>query len=96
MGAKLFGASVPRREDPRLLRGEGRFVDDIKLPGMLHAAFVRSPHAHARIAGLRVEAAARRPGVFRVLTFADLARWMKPCRSSAPSRRVSPRGSRSP
>jgi aerobic carbon-monoxide dehydrogenase large subunit len=78
MGAKLFGASVPRREDPRLLRGEGRFVDDIKLPGMLHAAFVRSPHAHARIAGLRVEAAVRRPGVFRVLTFAELARWMKP------------------
>jgi aerobic carbon-monoxide dehydrogenase large subunit len=78
MGAKLFGASVPRREDPRLLRGEGRFVDDIKLPGLLHAAFVRSPHAHARITGLRTEAAARRPGVFRVLTFADLARWMKP------------------
>ncbi len=50
MGAKYFGASVPRREDPRLLRGEGRFVDDIKLPGLLHAAFVRSPHAHARIA----------------------------------------------
>ncbi len=78
MGAKLFGASVPRREDPRLLRGEGRFVDDIKLPGLLHAAFVRSPHAHARITGLRTEGAARRPGVFRVLTFADLARWMKP------------------
>jgi aerobic carbon-monoxide dehydrogenase large subunit len=78
MGAKLFGASVPRREDPRLLRGEGRFVDDIKLPGMLHAAFVRSPHAHARVTGLGVDAAARRPGVLRVLTFADLARWMKP------------------
>jgi aerobic carbon-monoxide dehydrogenase large subunit len=78
MGAKLFGASVPRREDPRLLRGEGRFVDDIKLPGMLHAAFVRSPHAHAAIAGIRTEAAAARPGVARVLAFADLERWMKP------------------
>ena len=78
MGAKYFGASVPRREDPRLLRGEGRFVDDLKLPGLLHAAFVRSPHAHARITGLRTEAAAARPGVVRVLTFADLARWMKP------------------
>jgi CO/xanthine dehydrogenase Mo-binding subunit len=78
MGAKLFGASVPRREDPRLLRGEGRFVDDMKLPGMLHAAFVRSPHAHARVLAIRTEEAARRPGVFRIFTFADLERWMKP------------------
>ena len=66
MGAKYFGASVPRREDPRLLRGEGRFVDDIKLPGMLHAAFVRSPHAHARIRAIRTERAERLPGVRHV------------------------------
>ena len=78
MGAKYFGASVPRREDPRLLRGEGRFTDDIKLPGMLHAAFVRSPHAAAHIARVRVEAARRLPGVAHVFTFADLERWMKP------------------
>jgi len=78
MGAKYFGASVRRKEDPRYLRGEGRFVDDIKLPGMLHAAFVRSPHAHARIAAIRTEAARRLPGVAHVLTFADLERWMKP------------------
>src|SRR5262245_21194155 len=78
MGAKYFGASVPRREDPRLLRGDGRFVDDVKLPGMLHAAFVRSPHAHARIAGVRVDAARRLPGVAHVFAFADLERWMKP------------------
>jgi carbon-monoxide dehydrogenase large subunit len=78
MGAKYFGASVPRKEDPRLLRGEGRYVDDIKLPGLLHAAFVRSPHAHARIRGVRTEAARRLPGVARVFTFADLERWMKP------------------
>jgi len=78
VGAKYFGASVPRREDPRLLRGEGRYVDDIKLPGMLHAAFVRSPHAHARITGMRTDAASRLPGVAHVFTFADLARWMKP------------------
>ncbi len=76
MGAKYFGASVPRREDPRLLRGEGRFVDDIKLPGMLHAAFVRSPHAHARIIAIRPDAA-RRDGAL-VFTFADLERFMKP------------------
>jgi aerobic carbon-monoxide dehydrogenase large subunit len=78
MGAKYFGASVRRREDPRYLRGEGRFVDDIKLPGMLHVAFVRSPHAHARIAAIHTDAARRLAGVAHVLTFADLERWMKP------------------
>jgi aerobic carbon-monoxide dehydrogenase large subunit len=78
MGAKYFGASVRRREDPRFLRGEGRYVDDIKLPGLLHAAFVRSPHAHARVMAIRTDAAARTPGVARVLTFADVAPWMKP------------------
>ena len=78
MGAKFFGAAVKRREDPRFLRGEGRFVDDVTLPGMLHAAFVRSPHAHARIIRIHTTAAAAAPGVVRVLTFADLQRWMKP------------------
>ena len=78
MGAKYFGASVRRKEDPRYLRGEGRFVDDIKLPGMLHVAFVRSPYAHARITAIRTEAAKRLPGVAHVFTFADLERWMKP------------------
>jgi carbon-monoxide dehydrogenase large subunit len=78
MGAKYFGAAVKRREDPRFLRGEARFVDDVKLAGMLHAAFLRSPHAHARIAGMRTQAAAAMPGVARVFTFADLERWMKP------------------
>ena len=46
----LIGARIPRLEDEPLLRGRGRFVDDIALPGMLHAAFVRSPHPHARSA----------------------------------------------
>ncbi|HVQ76789.1 MAG TPA: xanthine dehydrogenase family protein molybdopterin-binding subunit [Candidatus Binatia bacterium] len=78
MGARYFGASVPRKEDPRLLRGQGRYVDDIKLPGMVHAAFVRSPHAHARIHGVRAGAAASQPGVVRVLAWDDLAPWMKP------------------
>lgn len=78
MGAKYFGATVKRREDPRFLRGEGRFVDDVTLPGVLHAAFVRSPHAHARIVKIRAESAATAPGVVRVFTFADLERWMKP------------------
>jgi aerobic carbon-monoxide dehydrogenase large subunit len=78
MGAKYFGAAVLRREDPRLLRGEGRFLDDVTLPGLLHAAFVRSPHAHARRLAVRSEAARAMPGVAAVFTFEDLARWMKP------------------
>jgi aerobic carbon-monoxide dehydrogenase large subunit len=78
LGAKYFGAAVRRREDPRFLRGEGRFVDDVTLPGLLHAAFLRSPHAHARLARLDVTAARAIPGVAAVFTFADLARWLKP------------------
>ncbi len=68
----LVGSSLPRRQDARLLRGRGRFVDDIELPGMLHAAFVRSPHAHALIAGIDVTAARSAPGVRAVFTGADL------------------------
>jgi carbon-monoxide dehydrogenase large subunit len=78
MSAKYFGAAVRRREDPRFLRGEGRFVDDVKLAGLLHAAFVRSPHAHARVVAVRTAAAAAMPGVARVFTADDLARWLKP------------------
>jgi aerobic carbon-monoxide dehydrogenase large subunit len=78
MGAKFFGAAVKRREDPRFLRGEGRFIDDVTLPGLLHAAFLRSPHAHARIVRIDTAAAAAAPGVVRVFTFTDLERWMKP------------------
>jgi carbon-monoxide dehydrogenase large subunit len=78
MGAKYFGAAVRRKEDPRLLRGEGRFVDDLKLPGLLHAAFLRSPHAHARLGAIRTGATSACPGVHRVFTFADVARWMTP------------------
>ncbi|MGH7353727.1 MAG: xanthine dehydrogenase family protein molybdopterin-binding subunit [Candidatus Rokuibacteriota bacterium] len=78
MGAKLFGAAVKRREDPRFLRGEARFVDDVVLPGMLHAAFVRSPHAHALIRAVGTGAARALPGVAGVFTHGDLARFMKP------------------
>jgi aerobic carbon-monoxide dehydrogenase large subunit len=78
MGAKYFGAAVRRREDPRFLRGEGRFVDDVTLPAMLHAAYLRSPHAHARIRSVDATRARTMPGVAAVFTHADLARWMKP------------------
>jgi carbon-monoxide dehydrogenase large subunit len=67
MGAKHFGARVKRLEDPALLAGRGRFVDDVKLRGMLHACFVRSPHAHARIVALDAKAATALPGVHAVI-----------------------------
>jgi aerobic carbon-monoxide dehydrogenase large subunit len=72
-GARLLGRSLERVEDGRLLRGTARFVDDIDLPRMLHASFVRSPHAHALIAGIETEAARSMPGVHAVITLADLA-----------------------
>jgi len=68
-----IGQSIKRFEDPRLLLGEGRFVDDMQLPGMLHAVALRSPHAHARIVSIDAEAARRLPGVVTVLTARDLA-----------------------
>ena len=68
----MLGESVPRLEDPALLRGRARFVDDIHLPGMLEAAFVRSPHAHALIRGIDKSAALAAPGVRAVLTLDDL------------------------
>jgi carbon-monoxide dehydrogenase large subunit len=71
--ARIFGRSIKRREDPRLITGRGRFTDDIRLPGTLHAVFVRSPHAHARIRGIDVSAARAHPGVVAVYTGRDLA-----------------------
>ena len=64
---KFFGAPVKRTEDPALITGRGRYVDDIRLPGTLHAAFVRSPHAHAKIHGLNADAARALPGVHAVI-----------------------------
>jgi carbon-monoxide dehydrogenase large subunit len=69
---RYTGASIKRSEDPRILTGAGRYVDDIKLPGMLHAAFVRSPLAHAGVLSVDVLAAQALPGVVAVLTGADL------------------------
>ena len=69
---RYTGASIKRSEDPRILTGAGRYVDDIKLPGMLHAAFVRSPMAHAQVLSVDVSAARELPGVVAVLTGADL------------------------
>jgi carbon-monoxide dehydrogenase large subunit len=71
MSTRWFGERVPRGEDERLLRGRGRFTDDLD-GGALHAALVRSPHAHARIRGIDPSAARRAPGVVAVFTAADL------------------------
>ena len=68
MGVEGIGASVVRKEDRRFITGKGRYVDDIKLVGMTHAHFVRSPHAHARIKSIDTSAAMKMPGVVGVLT----------------------------
>ena len=70
---RILGTSPARVEDERLLRGEGRFVDDIEVPRALHLVFLRSPHAHADILSLSTEAARAMPGVVAVWTGADIA-----------------------
>jgi carbon-monoxide dehydrogenase large subunit len=68
-----IGQSVSRFEDPRLLRGQGQFIDDHNLPGQAHAVLVRSPHAHARIKSINTQAALKAPGVLAVYTGEDVA-----------------------
>ncbi|MDA7475081.1 aerobic carbon-monoxide dehydrogenase large subunit [Planktomarina temperata] len=71
-GLKGMGCSRKRVEDARFTQGKGNYVDDIKLPGMLHGDFVRSPYAHARVKSINIEAAMALPGVVAVLTAKDL------------------------
>ena len=80
---KLVGARVPRLEDPRLLTGQGSYVDDHRPARMLHAAFLRTPYAHARIVRIDAEAARALPGVAAVLTGEDMARDCKPVRAGS-------------
>ena len=68
-----IGRRVLRLEDDPLVRGGGRFVDDLTFAGMLEAAFVRSPHAHAALRGIKAEAARAQPGVRAVFTLSDIA-----------------------
>ncbi|TAK48191.1 MAG: xanthine dehydrogenase family protein molybdopterin-binding subunit [Xanthobacteraceae bacterium] len=68
MGVEGIGASVVRKEDKRFITGKGHYTDDIRLHGMTYAHFVRSPHAHARVAGIDASAALKMPGVVAVLT----------------------------
>ena len=71
--SSLIGARIPRLEDEALLRGKGRFVDDVAAADALHANFVRSPHPHALIRAVSKDAALAVPGVRAVLTLDDLA-----------------------
>lgn len=71
MSATTFGSGIRRREDPRLITGNASYTDDITLPGMLHAALLRSPYAHARINGIDTAQASEAPGVVAVYTGAD-------------------------
>ena len=70
--AAMVGTSIKRREDPRLITGQATYVDDIKLPGMLHMAVLRSPYGHARIRSINTDAARKLPGVVAVYTAEDL------------------------
>ncbi|HEU5319261.1 MAG TPA: xanthine dehydrogenase family protein molybdopterin-binding subunit, partial [Methylomirabilota bacterium] len=69
---RLFGKSIKRREDPRFITGRGNYTDDLKLAGMTYAAFVRSPHAHARIRRIDAAPAQAHPGVVAVFTGKDM------------------------
>ena len=69
-----IGQSVSRFEDPRLLRGEGRYINDLVVPGQVHLVLLRSPHAHAKIVSIDATAALAAPGVLGVFTVADLER----------------------
>src|SRR5579862_6355051 len=73
-----IGRSVPRPYLQRLTQGRGQYVSDVTLPRMAHVAFVRSPHAHARIVGIKADAAKKSPGVIAVVTGAELAKVMTP------------------
>src|SRR5262249_4564086 len=77
---RFTGASVRRKEDPRILTGQGNYIADMQLPGMAHAAFLRSPFAHARITAIDVSAAREAPGVIAIYTGPD----MEPLLSSGP------------
>ena len=79
-----IGKHVPRKEDYRLLTGHGRYIDDIGVVGALHACFVRSPHAHARIVSIDVDAAREMAGVVAVVTGRDVAEWTTRLRMAPP------------
>ncbi|MEA2174333.1 MAG: aerobic carbon-monoxide dehydrogenase large subunit [Blastocatellia bacterium] len=90
MAKKFVGQSIKRTEDPRLIKGLGHYVDDIKLPETLHVAFVRSMYAHARVKEVDVSEAINAPGVVAVYTGADASALIGPvpCASALPDLKV--------
>ncbi len=78
MSTQFFGERIKRNEDPRLLTGRALFVDDVHLPDMAHAAFVRSPYAHARILGIDADSAKEMDGVIEIITADDLGDYWQP------------------
>ena len=78
MTTRIFGSGIRRREDPRLITGQASYTDDIKLTGMVHAAILRSPHAHARITSINTDAAKSASGVLAVYTGADIEGVLNP------------------
>ena len=78
---KIIGSAVQRVEDPRLLTGHGRFIDDIMLPRILHVAFCRSDYAHARIISINTVDIGAMPGVVGIFTAQDLEDEFKPIRA---------------
>lgn len=78
MTTQPLGERIKRNEDPRLLTGRALFIDDLDLPGMVHVAFLRSPHAHARIRSIDVSRAREREGVIAVYTAEDLGSYWQP------------------
>ena len=88
--AHTIGAPLPRKEDFRLVTGQGRYLDDIAVPNCLHAHFVRSPHAHARIVAVDCAAARAAEGVVAVVTGRELAEWTMPLRMAPPIEGLQP------
>jgi carbon-monoxide dehydrogenase large subunit len=80
-----MGAEVKRKEDPRLVTGTSSYVDDIAIPGLHYVAFVRSPHAHAKLGRIDTSAAAKRAGVFKIVTGQDIRAHCQPIPLGGPS-----------
>ena len=78
MTTRIFSSGIRRREDPRLITGRATYTDDVVLPGMAHAAILRSPHAHAKITSIDTSAAAAMDGVVAVYTGADVNEGLAP------------------
>ncbi|HET6310140.1 MAG TPA: molybdopterin cofactor-binding domain-containing protein [Candidatus Nitrosotalea sp.] len=81
----MIGAKIHRREDPRLVSGEGRYTDDFTRPGMVYMSVVRSPHAHALIKSIDITAAAKAPGVVAIYTHKDFAKVVTGTMPAAPA-----------